>query len=128
MSWTEGKKFDVDKDPWHLMPVDALRAVVKVLLFGATKYAPRNWEQGIAYSRCYAATLRHLTSWWEGESQDPETGYSHLAHAMCCVMFLLAYELRGMKRFDDRPLQVYLHNSKASSATPTVITPLEEDE
>lgn len=98
----EGVKFDNGKDPWHLLPFDALRAVVCVLAFGAAKYGARNWEAGMAWSRCYAAALRHLTAWWEGAGRDPETGYSHLWHACCCVMFLIAYELRGTGE-DDRP-------------------------
>jgi len=62
----------------------------------------RNWEQGMAWSRLYAATFRHLTAWWGGERTDQETGLSHLAHAGCCVCFLIAFELRGIGT-DDRP-------------------------
>lgn len=97
-----GVKHDTGKDPWDLLPWDAVRAVVGVLSFGARKYGARNWEQGMAYSRLYAATLRHLTAWWEGEKADLETGYSHLAHAATCLLFLIAYEIRGIGH-DDRP-------------------------
>lgn len=100
-----GRKADAGKDPWELAPWDALRAVVAVLAFGAGKYGARNWERGLAWSRLYAATIRHLTAWWQGEARDAETGLSHLAHAACCVLFLLAFELRGMGG-DDRPLPV----------------------
>ena len=100
--WPEGRKDDQGKDPWHLAPWDAFRAIVKVLQFGAGKYAPRNWENGMAWSRPYSALIRHLTSWWEGEKADPETGYSHLWHAGCCIVFLIAFELRGIGT-DDRP-------------------------
>jgi hypothetical protein len=99
---SEGVKFDGDKDPWHLAPWDAFRGIVKVLAFGAGKYAPRNWEKGMAWSRCFSALQRHLTKWWEGEDLDPETGYSHLWHAGCCIVFLIAYEIRGIGT-DDRP-------------------------
>lgn len=99
---SEARKFDTAKDPWHLLPTDAVRGVVAVLGFGAGKYGERNWEQGMAWSRCYAALLRHLTAWWEGEKADPETGMSHLWHAGCCLMFLTAYEIRGIGT-DDRP-------------------------
>lgn len=98
----EGRKDDTLKDPWHLAPWDALRAVVRVIAFGAAKYEPRNWENGMAWSRLYSAAQRHLTAWWEGEAADAETGMSHLWHAGCCVIFLIAYELRGSGR-DDRP-------------------------
>jgi ribosomal protein L32 len=34
-------------------------------------------------------------SWWGGEQRDPETGENHLAHAICCVAFLLEEEEEG---------------------------------
>lgn len=102
---SEGTKFDHGKDPWHLLPWDAARAVVRVLAFGAGKYSERNWENGMAWSRPFAALQRHLTAWWDGEKADPETGYSHLWHAGCCVFFLIAFELRGSGT-DDRPQPV----------------------
>ena len=105
---TEGRKDDSGKDPWHLAPWDAFLAVVKVLAFGAGKYGDRNWEKGMAWGRVYRATISHLTAWWmredggKGPGRDPETGMSHLWHAGCCIMFLIAYELRG-KGADNRP-------------------------
>ncbi|MCC0809417.1 hypothetical protein FPV16_25005 [Methylobacterium sp. W2] len=98
----EGRKDDIGKDPWDLAPWDAFRAIVAVLGFGARKYGRRNWEHGMAWSRLYAATHRHLTAWWDGERKDPETGLSHLAHAGCCVCFLIAFEIRRAGT-DDRP-------------------------
>lgn len=99
---TEGRKDDNGKAPWHLCPWDAVRAIIKVLAFGANKYGDRNWEHGMRWSRPFAALMRHLTAWWEGEQADAETGFSHLWHAGCCVMFLIAYEIRG-SGIDDRP-------------------------
>jgi hypothetical protein len=106
---SEGIKHDGGKDPWHLAPWDSFRAIVAVLDFGSRKYAPRNWENGMAWSRCYSALMRHMTAWWEGESKDPETGFSHLAHAGCCACFLLAYEIRGIGT-DDRPASHHVGN------------------
>jgi hypothetical protein len=86
------------------LSIDVLFEIGKVLTFGAQKYAPRNWEKGIKYSRVYGALLRHLFAWWWGERTDPETGIHHLAHAGFCVLFLLCYELRIMDgEYDDRP-------------------------
>jgi hypothetical protein len=99
---TEGRKDDQRKDPWHLAPWDAFRCIVLVLRFGAVKYAPRNWENGMAWSRPFSALIRHITAWWLGEKADPETGMSHLWHAGACVLFLIAFELRGVGT-DDRP-------------------------
>ena len=98
-----GHKDDTGKLPWELLPFDAITEIVKVLLFGKNKYRARNWETGMDYSRPFSALMRHATAWWMGEDKDPETGLSHLAHCGCCLFFLLAYECRGMKQFDNRP-------------------------
>jgi len=98
-----GMKADSGKLRMDLLATDALKGTAKVLTFGAQKYADRNWEKGLHYSRVYGALLRHITAWWEGEETDPESGLSHLDHAACCVMFLQAYDKRNMCTFDDRP-------------------------
>lgn len=97
-----GLKFDDGKLPWHLVPGDAMEEILYILQFGAAKYAERNWEKGMNWSRCFSATMRHMWKWWMGEHVDPETGRSHLAHAGCCILFLIAYEIRKVGK-DDRP-------------------------
>lgn len=62
----------------------------------------RNWELGMSWSRPFAALMRHMWAWWRGEAADPETGMSHLHHACCCLMFLVAFESRHAGQ-DDRP-------------------------
>lgn len=99
----EGKKFDSGKPRWELVPYDALRGLAEVLTDGAKKYDARNWENGIMYGRVFGAVQRHLTAWWQGENHDLESGRSHLDHALCELVFLSAYEKRGMTNFDDRP-------------------------
>lgn len=102
----EGTKHDSGKVGVHLLPPDPLIEIAKVLDFGAKKYDPYNWSKGIKYSRLYGALLRHMWAWWKGESSDSETGLSHLAHAGCCLLFLLQYETTR-KEFDDRPVKEY---------------------
>jgi len=102
MKEASGRKDDNGKLPWHLLPYDAVAGIVKVLRFGANKYEPRNWEAGMDWSRVFSALQRHLVAWWAKEPADSETGFSHLWHAGCCILFLIAYELRG-KGKDDRP-------------------------
>jgi hypothetical protein len=97
-----GRKNDQDKDPWHLAPWDAFRAIVDILHYGAIKYEPRNWEKGMEWSRPYSALMRHMSAWWEGERCDPESGKPHLWHAGCCIVFLIAYEIREIGK-DNRP-------------------------
>jgi hypothetical protein len=106
---TEGLKYDNDKIGVHLLPPGPLLDIARVLDYGATKYAPYNWTKGIKYSRVYGAALRHLWAWYRGEDNDPETGISHLAHAGCCVLFLLQYT-STRKEFDDRPVEEYKKN------------------
>lgn len=105
--WPEGRKDDGDKPPHHLIAPEIQDALAQVLAFGARKYAPRNWEKGMAWSRPFSALMRHMWAWWRGEHSDPETGMSHLWHAACCLMFLVAYEQRKAGR-DDRPAQTIM--------------------
>lgn len=52
-----------------------------------------NWQYvDNSRERYYNAAMRHLTSWWEGEKKDPETGENHLSHAVCCLLFLLWFD------------------------------------
>lgn len=86
----DGRKDDQGKNRLGLLPPLALEAVGRVLTFGARKYAPENWRKvPDAKARYLDATLRHVVSYMKGERMDPETGESHLAHAACCLLFLL---------------------------------------
>lgn len=96
-----GIKHDDGKLPLGLIPPEALLAEAAVLRHGASKYGPHNWRKGIAYSRIIDAALRHITAWIGGEDLDAESGLPHLAHARCCLGFLIAYEVSG-PRNDDR--------------------------
>lgn len=88
-----GKKEDTGKLDWSLLPPDEIEEIVKVLQHGAKKYAPDNWKKVEGGRRRYFnAALRHLWAWWKGESKDPESGLSHLAHSVCCMIFLLWME------------------------------------
>ena len=108
-----GVKTDDGKERWDLLPWDALKEIVRVMTANVKpqgKYEPHNWAKGLSYSRLFAATQRHLTAWYGGETLDPDTGLHHLAHAGCNILFLLAYHVRGFAgdqvlrdQFDDRP-------------------------
>lgn len=54
-----GVKKDLGKRRWSLLPWDAVEEVVKVLEFGAQKYADRNWEKGMDWDRLFDASMRH---------------------------------------------------------------------
>lgn len=99
----KGVKFDNGKTRYDLLPPEGVDAVAVILTYGAQKYAARNWEQGMDWSRPFSAALRHLFAWWGGEKTDPDTGKSHLWHAATNIFFLIAYEIRGVGT-DDRPV------------------------
>ena len=96
-----GIKHDGEKVRLELLSPIALTEVAKVLTFGAKKYADNNWRKGFKWSRLLGAALRHILAFMGGQDKDPETGLSHLAHAGCCIMFLLEHEATH-KDLDDR--------------------------
>lgn len=85
------------------VPARQLPGVAAVLGFGAAKYAPRGWEQGIPFSRVFAAAARHAAAWAAGEHIDPESGLAHESHFWCNIVFLLAFTARQTPGLDDRP-------------------------
>lgn len=64
----------------------------------------RNWEHGIDFERLFSAAQRHQAAWWQKKEDLDESGYNHLAHATCELLFLLALQLRGRKDLDNRPI------------------------
>jgi hypothetical protein len=90
-----------NKPRLDLVPYAAVESIAEVLTFGAKKYSDNNWCRGARWGRYYAALLRHLFAWWRGEEKDSETGLSHLAHAGCCLFFLMEYQ-RNNWGTDDR--------------------------
>ena len=80
--------------------------VSRVLTIGAENYDEENWRKLDNLQKRYTgATLRHLFAHMDGEKLDPETNLSHLAHALCCLLFKLEIELeeaekKGLRGFD----------------------------
>lgn len=90
----EGRKFDSGKPEYGLLPPIILEEIVKVMTFGAQKYARDNWKYVEDGERRYFDALqRHVWAWKRGETYDPESGLHHLAHAGCCLMFLAELDI-----------------------------------
>lgn len=93
----KGMKFDNEKLRWTLLPFDALEEIIKVLMLGAKKYADDNWKivmrEKDGPDRYLNAGFRHLSAYKQGKKIDSESGLLHLAHAGCCILFLLWGEL-----------------------------------
>lgn len=97
----EAKKFDQGKPDLSLIPRYPLEEVAKVLMFGANLYGRYNWRKGFNWSRVIAATQRHINAFNDGEDVASDSDLSHLAHAICNLMFLLQYSIEH-KELDDR--------------------------
>lgn len=79
------EKAEVDKVPPAL-----LLATAEAMAFGARKYGPYNWRTAkISSSVYYAAMMRHITAWWDGEDYAPDSKVHHLAHAAASIALLL---------------------------------------
>jgi len=101
MSNESGKKFDDGKLRYDLIPAYPLERLAEVYTIGCKKYADRNWEKGISWSRCFGAMMRHAWKFWAGNSIDPE-GQHHLAAVVFYCFALMEYE-RTHNELDDRP-------------------------
>lgn len=102
MEQSEGVKYDQGKPRLDLIPSEALIELGKVLEYGCRKYSVGNWAKGIAYSRLIAATMRHIAQFNSGEDLDPESGLSHISHALCNLVFLSYFIFTNKNNKDDR--------------------------
>lgn len=90
----KGTKYDQEKSRYDLIPPAALEEFVKVLTFGARKYAPDNWRKvPDGRRRYFAAAQRHIWAYKRGEKIDQESGCHHLACAITDLMFILEKEM-----------------------------------
>lgn len=91
------------KTPLQLLPPVFMAGVAWVLKLGASKYGAWNWRNNKVESQTYVGAMRrHLDAWQDGESIDPESGQSHLAHIAASVAILLDAEANGTLE-DNRP-------------------------
>lgn len=65
---------------------------------GAKKYADRNWEKGMPFSRYIDAAKRHLDKYIMGMTDE-----DHLAAAAWNILSIMHHEELGQVEFDDMP-------------------------
>ena len=119
-----GLKFDSEKPRMDLLPPKAISEVAKVLGFGAEKYGPENWRLlENLQDRYTAGALRHIFAHMDGEELDPESGMSHLAHALCCLLFKLEIELEErFKEEESREVDSTEHTARDQSFESDILT------
>ena len=98
-------KADASKPIPSLLPWRGLIPVIRVLEFGAKKYAAHSWA-GVDASRYVEALLRHCIEFGdrypkEGLLQrDHESNLLVLAHIACNTLFLLAHPCHTAKEIE----------------------------
>lgn len=98
---SEGQKFDQDKPDLSMISYELMSELAYVRMFGAKKYSRDQWKKGFKVTRSCAAALRHIFQFLSGETYDPESGRSHLGHAMASLEHAL-YDMKHHPENDDR--------------------------
>lgn len=89
---TQFAKSDNGKLPIHMVPMEIVKNIAAIRKYGFEKYnAPNNWVL-VEKTRYIDAMLRHIISYLEGETIDPESGLPHLWHAECNMAFISEME------------------------------------
>lgn len=94
-------RYNKGKLKWSYVNFEALEPMVEVLMFGAEKYAPKNWQKGLDLEEILESMMRHLTALIDGEEVDPESGISHMGHIQCNSMFF-NYHLKKYRDHEKR--------------------------
>jgi hypothetical protein len=86
---------------FDLIPPEALEELARVFGFGGRKYEDHNYLKGFKWSLSIAAHDRHMAAWRRGETDDAESGLSHLMHAAWHLFALYMFQRHGLGT-DDR--------------------------
>ncbi len=80
-------RFNENKLQWSLVDWKAMEPMVRGLMFGAKKYTPDNWKEGLENKDVLDCLMRHLLALYNGELIDEESGVPHIGLLMCNAMF-----------------------------------------
>lgn len=89
------------------VPLEAIAAGATSLEYGATKYAPRNWEKGLPWQQMIDSLKRHIDDFERRHDYDDGSDGSGL-HQVCMIMasamMLSASVIRGIGEDDRLPM------------------------
>lgn len=96
-------RYGVMKPSMSVVPTTSLIHLMRAMQNGADKYEPFNWRtKNVSSTIYYAAAMRHLMAWFDGEKNAADSGVHHLGHVMaCCAIILDAEACETLN--DDRP-------------------------
>ena|SRR3990167_762556 len=75
------------KGRYDLISPEGLRRIAIWYEKGSEKYAPRNWEKGLPWSRCFSSMIRHAFAWMAGQTDE-----DHLAAVAWNAIALMHFE------------------------------------
>lgn len=87
MEQEKSLRYNEGKLKWSYIDFKSLESMVRVMMKGAEKYEPFNWQKGLDLNEVLESLARHLFALMRGEINDPESGEHHMAHVMCNAMF-----------------------------------------
>lgn len=80
-------RYNEGKPKWSLVHFKSLEPLVRVLMYGADKYALDNWKKGLPKKEILDSMQRHMAALIDGQDTDEESGLPHIGHIMCNAMF-----------------------------------------
>lgn len=92
--------------PWDIMPVEAIKAVGRVMA-KAQPEKGNHWketEEGRSYMHQLGHAVEHRLSFLSGEDIDTSDNESNLAHMACRDLLALDHQLNGTAIDDRRPM------------------------
>ena len=98
----KASRFNEGKPKWSLVHFESLIPMIRVLEFGAKKYAPKNWMKPMDTTEILESMQRHLAALLDGETHDTESGISHMGHIQCNAMFYNYH----IKRINDETSRI----------------------
>lgn len=80
-------RYNEGKPRWSLVHFKSLEPMVRVLMYGADKYAVDNWKKGLDEKEILDSLQRHVAALIDGQQLDEESGLPHIGHILCNCMF-----------------------------------------
>ena len=109
----------------HLVPFELIAFAAIGLNYGAEKYAPRNFEQGLPLSAHLNSIDRHTRALMAGENVDTESGLLHV-HLLASSVAMLAHNWHNAVCEIDIPPKTSLAAAAVSDVARTAVYHLQD--
>ena len=109
----------------HLVPFELIAFAAIGLNYGAEKYAPRNFEQGLPLSAHLNSIDRHTRALMAGELVDSESGLLHV-HLLASSIAMLAHNWHNGVCENDIPPKTHPNTAAVSDVARTAVYHLQD--